>query len=112
MASFHTSTTDLGALLSSEGAASPADDSQIVAALEEYYQLLQRGQRPSRAEFLARHQAIAADLAGRLDGIEFIHGAGCHFVSNGPAGWAKDEPLTSASLGEYRIIREVGRGGM
>jgi len=101
-----------GALMVSGAAVSPPDDIRVVAALEEYYQLLQCGQRPSRAEFLARHQAIAGDLAGRLDGIEFIHGAGVQFVSTGAGGLANEDPLPSARLGEYRIIREVGRGGM
>ena len=96
---------------------SGADESQpdkirVVAALEEYYQLLQGGQRPSRAEFLARHPAIADDLANRLDGIEFVHGAGGQFITTGAGGWANEDPLPSARLGEYRIIREVGRGGM
>jgi len=112
MTSVDTRSWGNGALMVSGGAVSRSDDIRVVAALEEYCQLLQCGQRPSRAEFLARHQAIADDLAGRLDGIEFIQGAGGQFVSTGAADWANEDPLPSARLGEYRIIREVGRGGM
>jgi len=91
---------------------SPPDEIRVVAALEEYYQLLQEGRRPSRAEFLALHPTIADDLAKRLDGIEFVQGAGGQLIATGAGGWANEDPLPSARLGEYRIIREVGRGGM
>ena len=98
--------------MASEVVDSPSDEVRVVAALEEYYQLLRGGVRPSRAEFLARHQAIAGDLAGRLDGIEFVQGAAGQLVSTGPGGAPSEDSMQLARLGEYRIIREVGRGGM
>jgi serine/threonine protein kinase len=83
-----------------------------VAALEEYHQLLRSGLRPSRADFLGRHQAIAGDLAERLDDIEFVQGAAGQLFLTGCDRGTDDEPIRSGRLGEYRIIREIGRGGM
>ena len=61
---------------------------------------LQAGKSPDRDELLAAHPELAAQLEACLAGIEFIHRA------TGPAA---EKPAT---LGEFRIIRELGRGGM
>ena len=91
---------------------SPLDDGRVIAALEEYVQLLRGGWQPSRAEFLARHQSIAGILGDRLEDLEFVQDAMSPLAETGLAGVAIDDSLVSARLGEYRIIREVGRGGM
>ncbi len=91
---------------------SPSDDGRVVAALEEYIQLLRGGRRPGRTEFLARHHSIADILADRLEYIDFVQDAMGPLAETGPVGGAIDDSGMSARLGEYRIIREVGRGGM
>ncbi len=91
---------------------SPLDDGRVIAALEEYVQLLRGGWQPGRAEFLARHQSIAGILGDRLEDLEFVQDAMSPLAETGLAGVAIDDSLVSARLGEYRIIREVGRGGM
>src|SRR6185437_14803664 len=50
---------------------------------------------------LADHPDLAAALEACLGGFEFVHRA------TGPAA-----PETPATLGEFRIVREIGRGGM
>ena len=97
---------------SSSAMISPLDNGRVVAALEEYVQLLRGGWRPGRAEFLARHQSIAGVLGDRLEDLEFVQDAMRPLAETGPAGVAIDDSLMSARLGEYKIIREVGRGGM
>ena len=97
---------------SSSAIVSPAQDGRVVAALEEYEQLLRSGQRPGRAEFLGRHPSIAHILCDRLEGLEFVQNAMRPLADTGPAGLAIDDTFLPAMLGEYRIIREVGRGGM
>jgi eukaryotic-like serine/threonine-protein kinase len=91
---------------------SPTGDGRVVAALEEYIQMLRGGWRPVRAEFLARHQSIADILSDRLEDLEFVQDAMSPLAESGPVGRAIDDSPMSARLGEYRIIREVGRGGM
>ena len=55
---------------------------------------------PIAGSCCAAHPELAAQLEACLAGIEFIHRA------TGPA------TETPATLGEFRIIRELGRGGM
>src|SRR5262245_18492607 len=73
----------------------------IVGILDRYLADLQAGEAPDRDHLLAEHPDLAAELEACLDGIEFVHRA------TGPAA-----PETPATLGEFRIVRELGRGGM
>ncbi len=58
------------------------------------------GRVPDREQLLAQHPELVAQLEACLAGIDFVHRA------TGPTA---EEP---AVLGEFRIIREIGRGGM
>ncbi|MBC7821238.1 MAG: serine/threonine protein kinase, partial [Planctomycetaceae bacterium] len=76
--------------------------SQLASLLDEYLAELQAGRRPDRQKLLAEHPELAAQLEQCLSGIEFIHQASVVRPSSEPLG----------QLGDFRIIREVGRGGM
>jgi serine/threonine protein kinase len=90
---------------------SPAgDDPRVIGALEEYLAAAEAGRVPDRAEFLARHADVAEPLARCLDGLEFVH-AGVPRLQS-PDLPAASEPAPDIVLGDYRIQREVGRGGM
>jgi eukaryotic-like serine/threonine-protein kinase len=89
----------------------PCDD-RLVTALEEYVELLRDGWRPDRAEFLARHHSIGDILGDRIDDLEFVQGAMSPLAATGPHGAANVDSVAPGRLGEYRIIREIGRGGM
>ena len=93
---------------SSTSAAVPAsvEDPRVSAILQEYLSELERGHRPERAAFLARHPELAGPLGEALDGLEFVHGA----VQARPR--LPESAPVPAMLGDFRIIREVGRGGM
>ena len=93
-------------------AMSPSDDARVVAALDEYVHLLRCGGRPGRADFLAQHQSIAEVLADRLDGLEFVQVAADNLAATGPFSGTSEDSLPPAKLGEFKIIRLVGRGGM
>ena len=80
------------------------DDPRLARALEEYEQACARGERPLRSAFLRRHEAIADELADCLDGLDRLRSAGVWFQG--------DVQVPPERLGEYRIIRELGRGGM
>lgn len=79
----------------------PADSSAAALArvLDEYLTELQAGKHPDRAAVLARHPSLAPDLEQALDGLEFVQRAA-------------SEAVPPARLGDFRILREVGRGGM
>jgi serine/threonine protein kinase len=89
-----------------EASGPAADDPRVIAALEEYQAAVQAGQAPDREAFLARHPEIAAVLADCLDGLEWMRGAA---PVAAPAGAGVG---SGTLLGDYRLLREIGRGGM
>jgi serine/threonine protein kinase/tetratricopeptide (TPR) repeat protein len=94
----------------------PPEDPRVVRALEEYRAALEAGRRPGRGEFLARHPEIAEALAECLDGLEFVYAAAPHLSGVGSEP-PRDKPATPSvlpggPLGDFRILREIGRGGM
>jgi serine/threonine protein kinase/Flp pilus assembly protein TadD len=82
-------------------------------ALEEYLAAVEAGTAPPREEFLACHPELAEDLDACLAALRFIGRA-----AGGPlsaAGGGEVLPLAEQApgqLGDFRLIREVGRGGM
>jgi serine/threonine protein kinase len=89
-------------------------NSRLTAALEEYRALLEAGQRPDRAAFLAAHPDAGPKLADCLGGLEFVWAAAGNLSA--PAGSVAahlhDPVADRATLGDFRILREIGRGGM
>src|SRR5262249_35841718 len=87
-----------------------------IRAIEEYLAALEAGCPPDREAFLARHQDLAGALAECLDGLEFVCGAAPQLQQS-----ALDAPAVEEAgpevppgtpLGDFRLLREVGRGGM
>jgi Protein kinase domain len=74
----------------------------LVRILDQYMAAVQAGEAPDRAALLAEHPELASQLEPCLAGIDFIQRAAA-------PGSSEAEP---AMLGEFRIVREVGRGGM
>src|SRR5512140_2110493 len=74
--------------------------SEVAELLDQYLVDLQSGRKPDRSKVVAEHPSLAPQLEEALASLEFIHGA---------------EPKADkppAQLGDFRIVREVGRGGM
>lgn len=82
----------------------PPDSSSaaLVAILDQYMADLEAGKSPDRARLIAEHPALAEQLEACLAGIAFVHRATVPESRD-------DQP---AQLGEFQIIREIGRGGM
>jgi serine/threonine protein kinase/Flp pilus assembly protein TadD len=91
----------------------PADDPRVVQALEEYIAAMEAGSPPLRDEFLARHADVAGVLADCLFGLEMVHQAGRGRPCSDPAPAAGGDGLAEMEpLGDFQMVREVGRGGM
>ncbi len=85
---------------------------ELAEILERYLAELERGAVPDRGVLVAAHPDLADELRPYLDSLDKLHAA-THDLramrtlgGNGPI-----EP-TAKQLGDYKIIREIGRGGM
>ena len=72
----------------------------LLAVLDAYLADLQAGKAPDRAAVLAAHPELAPRLESCLAAIDFIHRA------------ERTDPAVPQALGEFRIVREIGRGAM
>jgi serine/threonine protein kinase/tetratricopeptide (TPR) repeat protein len=93
--------------------AAPPSADRMAQALEEYLAAAEVGTAPPREEFLARHPELADDLDACLAALRFIGraAAGPRSVAAEVAG-AESPEQVSGQLGDFRLVREVGRGGM
>ncbi|MEM9656913.1 MAG: protein kinase, partial [Planctomycetota bacterium] len=106
-------------------APSTGDERQerIVQILDEYMAAAERGESISPSELLAQHPGDASQLRGYLSGLKLLQNAAAQtldpaFFSPGAAQAdatnpeATDADATDRRIGDFRILREVGRGGM
>jgi serine/threonine protein kinase/tetratricopeptide (TPR) repeat protein len=94
---------------------SKPDDPRVLKAVEEYMAAQQAGRPLDRHAFLARHADLAPALAQCLDGLKMIQAAAplLRDPSSGD-GWdvLAGAVVPEVPLGDYRLVREIGRGGM
>jgi serine/threonine protein kinase len=85
---------------------SPSIASLVANVADEFLDQLIRGQAPDVADYARRYPQIAGVLPQVLPAVRLIH----EMAPGGPA------PLAALaiadSLGEFRLLREIGRGGM
>jgi hypothetical protein len=96
-----------------------SESPRLVAAVREYTAALEAGQRPSRQEFLQRYADVAEELAACIDSLAFVHSAAAQMQGSirgvaRTASAAADgiDPAAAQPLGDFRLVREIGRGGM
>jgi serine/threonine protein kinase len=90
-------------------------DESLAAVLDGYLADVEAGRAPPRAEMLARHPALADGLRECLDALDLIRRGAGAAAPPGPRaeGHEPDPPgVAPGTLGDFRIVREVGRGGM
>jgi serine/threonine protein kinase len=83
------------------------DDERVVRALRDYQAALEAGERPNRQTLLSRFPAVAEELSDVLDGLEFVNQVAPQLHDPVHA-----EFDSSVPIGDFRILRQVGRGGM
>ena len=89
-----------------------ADDPRLLDAVREYQTSLESGQKPNRTAFLARFPDIATELADCIDGLDFLLTTAPE-LRPAQGDIAAPPPLRmGGTLGDFRLIREIGRGGM
>jgi eukaryotic-like serine/threonine-protein kinase len=85
-------------------------ESLVSQATDEFLERLARGERPEVEEYARRHPPIAAVLRQLLPALQALR-----VPTPGPAApgdAAAPEQSTLGCLGDFRLVREVGRGGM
>ena len=90
------------------------DEDRVVAAVKQYMDLLDAGDAPSHQEFLSQYPDIAEELRPSLEGLALVHRAAGSADAQ-PQVNAASSPgheLTGKPVGDFQIVREIGRGGM
>ena len=88
------------------------DASELVLAVEAYQEALRGGRSVDRDAFLTEHAALGDRLGEYLDALELLQSvAGTSSLDRHTT--LNHSPLEQGDvLGEFRIVREVARGGM
>ncbi|UCG17128.1 MAG: hypothetical protein JSV19_03665, partial [Phycisphaerales bacterium] len=87
--------------------AASKSQSRLATILEDYLAAVERGTRPDREALLAEHPDLAEELEACLATLDFMRR-----VDVGSADGATPKAEAAGQLGDYRIVREIGRGGM
>src|SRR5262249_31164338 len=87
----------------------------VLGLAEEFLERYRRGERPSLKEYIERHAELAAEIREVFPAMAMMENIALadESLSGGPVGTSSlslTAPLEQ--LGDYRIIREIGHGGM
>jgi serine/threonine protein kinase/uncharacterized protein HemY len=86
-------------------------ESLVAQVVDEFVERQRRGERPDPTEYAARHPHAAAVLREVLAALQVVGLSSAAGLAPGSGAPAAEEALTG-TLGDFRILREVGRGGM
>jgi serine/threonine protein kinase/WD40 repeat protein/tetratricopeptide (TPR) repeat protein len=81
------------------------------ALAEEFVARHRRGEKPSVSEYADKYPELADDIRDLFPGLLLMEDVRPQADATGPFSAAPADPRL-AQLGDYRIVREVGRGGM
>ena len=90
---------------------SPDEQSAVVLEMaEEFLTRYRRGERPSLKEYIDRRPDLADEVRAVFPAMAMLEKIALSDVRPAPAAAGSDQK--PAYVGDYRIVREVGRGGM
>src|SRR5438552_18044782 len=85
----------------------------VLALAEEFLDRYRRGERPALKEYVDRHPELAADIREVFPAMAMMENIALAEESIAvQASRERERPEALDQLGDYRIVREVGRGGM
>jgi serine/threonine protein kinase/Flp pilus assembly protein TadD len=85
----------------------------LVEALAEYHEAADANRPIDREAFLEKYADIRHELSGYLDSFDLIRAMAPELAdTSGSTSTSTDELPQRATLGDFRIVREIGRGGM
>lgn len=82
----------------------------LVQMAEEFAERYRRGERPALSEYTARHPELAEQIRDLFPALVVMEEFGSVDGPAAPPG--PDDGPVPPQLGDYRLLREVGRGGM
>ncbi|MEN1678958.1 MAG: protein kinase [Planctomycetota bacterium] len=91
------------------------DEERLAELLDRYVCALEKGESPPVEQWLADCPELASVLPDYLEGVQAIHGALAGPLTATPPDAERDDsadPAAPRMLGDYRLLREIGRGGM
>src|SRR5262249_25075901 len=96
------------------GSPSGEADTPVLRILEEYLVQLERGDAITPEELVARHPDHAVAMHEYLASLNFLHRAALNLRSRAEATPQAVVPRADelGQLGDFRLLRELGRGGM
>src|SRR4051812_38798807 len=81
-------------------------DERLGEAIEEFLELVELGETPDPEVFAGRYPDLGEDLIAALDGLAMVQGLVGE--TSGPGSRLE----AGRRVAGYRIVRELGRGGM
>jgi eukaryotic-like serine/threonine-protein kinase len=91
----------------------PEQKDRLTEILDRYFSGLEQGVPPAREDLLTEFPALAEPLNAYLDRLDELHDAAVGFASSGGAAEEIAAPTNEEKrLGDFRILHEIGRGGM
>src|SRR5437660_444279 len=97
---------------SASSSPSSSDRDPIERLADSFIARFRAGERPSVEEYAARHPDLADEIRDLLPALVELELNGSPGAATGSLGGAPAAGSAPRQLGDYLILREVGRGGM
>lgn len=79
---------------------------------EDFFQRVSQGDQPSIEEYAGRYPEIADLIRDTFAAVAFINRSSAGESHSGANGVLSTDPHGPSAVGDFRIVREIGRGGM